>query len=187
MSAAYKATQEGNKFGNSETEIKRKPSEFITAQGSVYKYLPDGRTQRFKKATQELSEPRDIIVFFPPLATVRDWAMKAYREIFQGVENEAQYEALLLDYVHSPNKTIRITDQNGKELANNAEVAKAERVLAALVDKVDSAQSFYLPVSGDPKVGYRTYDTSKYKDRTGVTFRDKHLGNKVIEIRYEES
>jgi hypothetical protein len=187
MSETYQPEQEQGNPRKSETEIKRKPTEIITAMGSVYKYLPDGRTQRFKTATGELSEPQDTIVFIPPFETIKDWALKAYPKIFKGIENEAQYEALLVHYVHGGNKTIRVTDQTGKELTNNTEAAKAERVLAALVDKDDTTQSFYLPVSREPKIGYNTYDTTKYKDENGETVRDKHLGNKVTDIKYQES
>ncbi len=187
MSEKYQPAQEDDNLKKEETEIKRKPSEITTAMGSVYKYLPDGRTQRFKTATGELSQPQDTIVFFPPYAMIKDWAMKAYPEIFKGIENEAQYEATLVEYVHGGNKTIRVTDQTGKELANNAEAAKAERVLAALVDKDDSTQSFYLPVSREPRIGYNTYDTTKYKDENEQTMRDKHLGNKVVDVKYQES
>lgn len=42
---------------------RQKPAEVITARGSVYRYLSDGRTQRFKTATGELHEPQDTLVF----------------------------------------------------------------------------------------------------------------------------
>jgi hypothetical protein len=126
--------------------------------GSVYKYLPDGRTQRFKVATGELSEPQDTIVFMPSWERIGQWALQAYPEIFKGVENSAQYEALLVHYVHGGNKTIRIVDQTGAEMMNNAQADKAVRVFAALIDK----------------------------DENGQTMREKHLGNKVVDIKYQE-
>ncbi len=72
--------------------------EITTAKGSVYKYLPDGRTQRFKQATGELNDPQDSIVFIPPWDMIKAPAMKAYPEIFGHIENEAQYEQVLLEY-----------------------------------------------------------------------------------------
>lgn len=184
MPEKYQPSETNKNLEKVEAGIKRNPSEFTTNMGSVYKYLPDGRTQRFKTATGELSQPQDTIVFIPPFGMIKDWAIKIYPEIFKGIENEAQYEALLVHYVHGGNKTIRVTDQTGKELANNAEAAKAEKLLIALVDKDNPKQSFYLPVSIEPKVGYNTYDTTKYKDKNGKTIRNKHLGNKVISIKY---
>lgn len=52
-------------------EKKEKPQiDYVeTEKGSVYTYLPDGRTQRFKKAANETYSPQDAIVFIP------DWGI----------------------------------------------------------------------------------------------------------------
>lgn len=49
-----------------------KPSEIITEKGSVYRYLPDGRTQRYKAITNVLNEPMDVMVFVPPWELIKD-------------------------------------------------------------------------------------------------------------------
>jgi len=44
----------------------------VTANGSVYKYLPDGRIQRFKKAEGKLYEPQAMLVFVPDFKWVQE-------------------------------------------------------------------------------------------------------------------
>ena len=124
----------------------------------------------------------DQIVFIPPWESVASFARANYPAIFNHIENDALFEALLLDYVHEPGKTIRITDGQGHELQNNQEIAAADRVLILCLDKNNKDNSFYLPVSSNPKVGYRTYDTTKQPTEDGQAFRTKHLGNKVMSI-----
>ena len=165
---------------------KKKPSRFNTAQGSVYEYLPDGRTQRFKTAINEQQEPNDAIVFVPPWDLVKNEVKKNYPKIFEQIEGQGLFEALLLDYVKVPGHTMRITDGQGKELLSNGEIKAADKVFILCLDKKDLANSFYIPVSKEPKIGFQTYDTSKYVGEDGQTYRDKHLGNAVTEIEYAE-
>ncbi len=163
---------------------KKKPVRFKTSMGSVYEYLPDGRTQRFKTATNEQSEPQDTIVFVPPWDLIKEGAHRNYPKIFESIDNEGLYESLLLDYIHQPNHTIRITNREGKELTTSSQIQDTDRVYICCIDKDRPEDSFYLPVSKEPKVGYQTYDTTKYVGDDGETYRDKHLGNKVVEIEY---
>lgn len=163
---------------------KPKISEVVTARGSIYKYLPDGRTERFKTATQEQNNAQDVLVFIPPYDLVIEQARKLYPEIFRGIENQILYEQLLLEYAQGKGRTIRVVDEKGKELSSNKEVELAARAFAYFVDKQNQKNSFFLPISKEPKIGYQTYDTRKYKDADGETYRERHLGNKVTEIRY---
>ena len=159
---------------------------FKTAMGSIYEYLPDGRTQRFKTVENDRKKPMDQIVFIPPWDVIKDEARKNYPKIFQGIEGEGLYESLLLEYIHDRNKTIRITDNKGKELSNNQEIQATEHALIFCLDKSNPENSFYLRVSKEPRVGFLTFDTSKYKGSDGKTYRDKHIGNKVIDIEYSQ-
>lgn len=161
---------------------KEKPVRFKTSRGSVYEYLPDGRVQRFKTATQEQLEPQDAIVFIPPWDMVKGGAKKNYPEVFEFIDDEGLYESLLLEHVHSPDFTMRIVDGSGNELLSNAEIQSADRVYVSCINRKEPKKSFYLPVSKDPKIGYQTYDTTKYIAEDGKTYRNKHLGNKVVEI-----
>ena len=44
----------------------------VTEHGSVYQYLPDGRTQRQNKVKDKTYEPQDILVFVPPYEWVAE-------------------------------------------------------------------------------------------------------------------
>ena len=167
-----------------EKKEKPKPSELITERGSVYRYLPDGRTQRFKTATGELNEIQDTLTFIPPYDLVKEQGSKLYSDIFKGVENTAQYDQLLLEYAQLEGRTIRVIDENSKELTSVAEIENAKRVFLAFVDKNNAKNSFTLPVSKEPKLGYLTFDTRKYKGEDGKTYRERHIGNKVKDIKY---
>ena len=166
-----------------EKEEKR-PVELTTERGSVYQYLPDGRTQRFKTATGELNEPQDTLVFIPPYDLIGTQAVKAYPKIFNGVENETQFTQILLEYAQTSGKTIRVINGKGVELKDAQEVATAGQIFLYFVDKNNPKSNFFLPASKEPKLGYSTYDTRKYTDEQGGTIRERHMGNKVIDIKY---
>ncbi|VVB61402.1 Uncharacterised protein [uncultured archaeon] len=155
-----------------------------TAKGSVYKYLPDGRTQRFKKAENKMKEPQDALVFVPPY----DWVWKsAPKELIANNafgENELIYDEILLSYVQGEGKKNYIVDRNGRKLETNKQIAQTNGdVYLTFGDakKVD----FYIPVSKAPKLGWCTYDTRKYMNGA-QTMRERHLGNKVVKIAYRD-
>ncbi|MES2060143.1 MAG: hypothetical protein V4438_03870 [Patescibacteria group bacterium] len=162
-----------------------KPKRVTTSHGSIYNYLPDGRTQRFKTAEQKMSEPQDTLVYIPPWEKIKEKAKEAYPKVFGSIEDAVDYAQLLLKFAQTESYTMRVVDETGKELKSNAETAEAKRVLICFVDKKNIQDSFYLPVSIEPKVGYQTYDTRKYKDEHGETLRQRHVGNEVTEIEYE--
>jgi hypothetical protein len=168
-------------------QLTYKDIEYVeTTYGSVYKYLPDGRTQRFKKVTGELIEPQDALVFIPDYQTILSRAEKPEnaRKVFG--ENSAMYEETLLEYAQSSGKTMRIVDQNGKELGNNDEIDQAQKVSIAFVQKSRNGErdkvDFWIVVSKVPQIGFYTYDTTKHKDEDGRTLRDRHMGNQVVKI-----
>lgn len=166
-----------------ESTEKPKPIEFTTAKGSVYTYLPDGRTVRFKKATNEKLEPQDVCVFLPPWTEINTKAQEIYPEIFVGIENEVQFEQVILPYAQLPGYSMKVCDKEGSELTTNADVAKADQIFVLFLDKKNPNKSFYLPASGEPKVGYSTFDTRVY-EKDGKKMRSTHIGNKIVGIKY---
>lgn len=180
------AEKEGEQSVGIEKQEKPKPREVITEKGSVYKYLPDGRTQRFKTATGELNEKQDILVYIPPFDLIKEQALKLFPGIFKSIKNEAQYEQLLRDYFWAEGRTIRVIDQAGNEIWNSEDMEKADRAYLALIDKEDSSRSFTLPLSKEPKIGYQAFDARQYKDKDGETCHEGHIGHKVKEIKYNE-
>lgn len=159
-------------------------TELTTEQGSIYLSLPDGRTQRFKKATDELHEPQDVLVFIPPYKLIGATVVGHYPEIFKGVTNEDQFMQVLLKHVHSSGYTSRIVSNKGIELKKNQDVSNAERVFLHFISRSNPNDNFLLPVSKEPKLGYSTYDTRVYLDERGKNVRDRHLGNKIVDIKY---
>lgn len=176
---------EAEKVPSAERKEKR-PTEIVTARGSVYRYLPDGRTQRFKTKTGELNEPQDTLVFIPPFEMIGAKAAELYPDIFRGIENGLQFDEVLLGYAQLHGRTMRVVDENSSELRGNEEVRNAGRVFVQFIDRDDPKNSFVLPVSKDPKAGYNTFDTRKFIDEDGELKRERHIGNKVVEVKYAE-
>lgn len=154
----------------------------VTGKGSVYKYLPDGRTQRFKETTGEMNDPQDALVFVPDFEWVKKHASPKLLEKMG--DNETLYHEILLEYVQGKGKKNYIVDQKGNRLETNKEIAEAEtkgRVFLTFGD--DNNVDFSIPVSTKPEVGFNTFDTRKYKRDDGKGYeRESHLGNKVVEI-----
>ncbi len=158
-----------------------------TSHGSRYMYLPDGRTQRHKKVTNEVHDPQDLLVFIPMFDLIKKQGLEFYPSIFTGIENEVQFHQMLLEYGQHKDKTIRAMDKKSKEIFTNKEAKEAEKVFLAFVDKLDKNNSFSLPVSIVPKIGYNSFDTRKFINENGKSMRERHIGNKVTEIVYDEN
>lgn len=170
-------------FGNTEAEPKKLISEIVTAQGSIYRYLPDGRTQRYKTATEKLETPQDVIAFIPPWEIIQNQAAKLYPEIFGNVKDERQYEQTILPYAQLEGYTMRVIDEKGQELKTNYEVESVDRAFLSFIDRKNPKKNFTLPIATEPKLGYYTFDTRKFVDDNGETMRERHIGNKVVEIK----
>ena len=163
-------------------ELIKKPKSIITAKGSKYTYLDDGRTQRYKKVSNETSEPQDLLVFIPPWEKIRESAISHYPHIFKGIENQVQFEQVVLDYMHK-GKTIRPVNKEGKVLETTQKLAAGEEIFLAFINKEDG-NVFHLPVSKRPKIGWLTFDTRLYTDESGAIMRERHIGNAVTRIEY---
>lgn len=167
-----------------EESEKRLPKSIVTAKGSVYTYLSDGRTQRFKAAAGETNEPQDILVFIPPWDLIAEKAKKIYPEHLGGVENETIFQDILLEFAQLEGKTIRIIDESGSLLTTNEAVQKAQQVYMALIDKKDSKNSFNIPIGKRAVLGWNTLDTRRYTTPDGHSMHERHMGNKITQINY---
>lgn len=153
-----------------------------TANGSIYKYLSDGRTQRYKTAEKKTYEPQNALVYVPPYDWVQKNAPEKIRDMFG--DNELIYESIILSYVQGKEKKSYIINSKGEKLETNEQFLQTEGPLfLALGDrnKIDLC----IPVSMTPKLGHCTYDTTKYRDGEQY-FREKHFGNKVVKITYKD-
>ena len=119
-------------------ETIKKVKSFKTARGSEYTYLPDGRTQRFKAATDSKKEPQDAIVFIPDYQTLYDgkpddWTNETFYSYYG--ENEAQYKQILLEGIHYPENRVYIIDTFKKRVYTNEQVHNSKRVFFSLLFK----------------------------------------------------
>ncbi len=164
-------------------EAERKPTAVVTAQGSIYRYLPDGRTQRYKKAEEKEYPPMDLLVFVPDFAWVKKNAPPAILERF---ESNTQYEQDLLQGVQTKGSKSYIIDASGHKLETNQEVREAVKNGPIFFTFGKEGGVFTsIPVSPHPREGFYAYDSTRYPDDAeGNHLRERHLGNKVIEIRY---
>jgi len=134
---------------------------FKTAKGSVYTYLPDGRTQRFKTATKEQSEPQDLMVF------VKFKDSEQEQDFLEGIQRSERFGT-----------KVYLIDQQGNKYDTNEQAAGKDVRLALVKDGkvIDTVET-----STTPKVGYNTFDQRRFK-KDGENYRESHLGNKVTEI-----
>ena len=170
---------------NESTE-KRKPKTVTTSKGSIYTFLPDGRTQRYKTAEGKMEAPQDLLVFIPPWENIAQKAKELYPEIFSSIDNAIQFEQLLLEYmVKGSPKTIRPAI-DGNETYSLVGTTPEATVFLNFINKETKRVDFALPTSREPKVGYSTFDARKFLDITdNITKRERHIGNKIVSIGYE--
>ncbi len=159
----------------------KKIRSFETSMGSSYRYLPDGRTQRFKKVENREYEPQDVIVFIPDWNTLLKKAPKEFIDRFDGNENE--FEQQILSY--SREMKIYIINEDGKKMTSNQEAQSQKSLFLAFCKESRSEPDFMIPVVTKPKEGWTPYDTRKYFDETEKQWkRDQHIGNEVVKINY---
>ena len=181
------ARDEMEKITDDEYENREEISFIETAKGSVYNYLPDGRTRRYKRVENKYYEPQDAIVFIPDY----EWVSKSATKDILGRlgENEVQYEQTMLEYAQMKGYKIYIVDQGGNKLETNKQIQNAKGPVflwfghreAPAGEEEKLTQDFSIPVSSKPREGYYTFDTRKYKSED-KTMRDVHIGNKVVRI-----
>jgi hypothetical protein len=171
----------------SESVEKLKPKSLTTAKGSIYTYLPDGRTQRYKKATETLEAPQDLLVFIPPFEKVIDKARELYPNFFTNIENDTQFQQLLLEYMTKDGtKTIR-PGADQQEIYSLIGTPRDLQVFLYFIDKIKNKVDFILPTSREAKIGYNTFDARKFYDEGAKQhMRERHIGNKVVSIEYEQ-
>ncbi|MFB6246328.1 MAG: hypothetical protein ABEI74_01920 [Candidatus Pacearchaeota archaeon] len=151
---------------------------FETGKGSVYKYLPNWKTQRFKKIENETKDPSDAIVFIPNY----EWFQENINtDITKTLgNNEEEMNQIFLEYIHSKPGRTYINDSEGKILRNNMEIHlnQGPTLLSFVKNK---ELDFYIPVAKDPRIGFQPYDTRTYQ-KNGTRMRSSHIGHKVTSI-----
>ena len=132
-------------------------STIITKKGSVYRNLGEGKTQRFKRATNEVCRIQDLLCFVK----------------FNNDEHLQEFlRAVQLRGVHGK---VYVIDKTGKNYDSLIGV-KEEVKLAILKDNKWVA---FANVSKEPVVGYSTFDQVRFIEG-GVSYREVHIGNDIV-------
>ena len=170
-------------------EEKETVSYVETEKGSMYRYLPDGHTQRYKKTEDKHYEPQDALVFIPDWSWVSKNAPK--NVLVKLGENETQYAQTILEYAQIKGNKIYIVDEGGNKLETNQTIKETDGPVFLWFGHTKTTgeedkliQDFAIPVSSKAQKGYYTFDTRKYKTEEG-TKREVHIGNRVKEIVYK--
>ena len=137
---------------------------FETSKGSIYTVLPNGKTQRFKTAANELSEPNDLIVFVK-------------------FKNSKQEQDFLSAQNRQGGQKLYVVDSEGNLYDTNEQVQGKDVKLAIIKDGkvVETVET-----SLEPKVGYNTFDQRRF-EKDGEKYRSSHLGNTIVKINYKKS
>lgn len=160
--------------------LEKEVDKVITAKGSIYQYLDNGKTQRWKKATNTLCEPQDVLVYIPN----HEWVLRSAPESMKHTfgNDKFEYAQMLRDYIHMDEHTIRIVDSQGRPIRSNSE-AKRVQPYAALIRGNKTTHA--IPVTPNPVIGFNPFDFRYFKEGN-VTHKEKHLGNPVVEIIYKQ-
>jgi hypothetical protein len=168
----------------SNAELSELPKSITTANGSVYSYLEDGTTQRFKSAEGEIKEPQNVLTFIPRIDRITDW--ENYDRLPEWIRdngNDQVMEILAADYIHNPKKRVVLTNELNEVVRSNTDALTANSLLLQFVDVETNQTEFALPVSSKPEVGDTTYD-ARYFEKDGKEHISSHIGSAVTDIEY---
>ncbi len=127
----------------------------VTERGSVYRYLPNGKTQRFKTLENHLSPVKDLLVFIPD----------------QG------HAELVLDYVHTPNTRVRVVNKTGRHLKSNDDIDRDGGPIHITLGRGETIDHRVF-VSHLPEIGRSAFDQTINPDGSSRL----HLGHAVSKI-----
>lgn len=148
-------------------EVPKKAASFTTTMGSVYKYDSEGRTSRFKTATGEQHETQDITVF-------------------ANISPETQMKLLGAIHEVGDDKVYVLERQEngeGRIIRKREEVKDPQKLYLGIVSGGKILTNG--PAVLEPRIGYTVFDTRQFQ-KDGQRFTERHLGNKVATIEYEQ-
>jgi len=151
----------------------RRVKTFKTAQGSIYTYDQDGKTTRFKTATGEQQKRQDITVFANLTPDEEQEVLHAYQHVDDKYKNSKVY------IVERQKGNVPKFLFDIKDIKDPNEIC-----LVVILDKNTGAYSLVKKASVTPTVGSNAFDMRQWNE-DGQTLRERHLGNKVVDIQYE--
>lgn len=173
-----------SEMGESDENTILLPKKIITAEGSEYTYLENGKTQRFKTVEQDMKEQQDVLVFIPRINSLKEWAHYDHLPNWVKEYTDDQVKEILArEYVHNTSRRVFLVDGSGKIIRNNQEASVASELLLSFGNQ--ETTDFALPVSTDPSLGSNTFDARFFKNEAGEDVYSCHIGNTVINIEYQ--
>ncbi len=154
---------------STEGDIRRVKS-FSTERGSVYTYDSDGKSTRFRTATQEQCPREDITVF---------------------VDLDGLEEADVLSAMYSTSSTMKAhvleVEEEGKSpriIRDISEVKDPNKVAVGVIK--DGSYRLFKKASVTPVVGWCPFEYRRFEE-DGQWFSSRHVGNRVTNVEYENS
>lgn len=152
-------------------ETEKRVKSFKTAKGSVYTYDKDGKTTRYKTASQEPQDRQDITVFVNLSLDEEQEVLRAYRHVDDAHKNSKVY---VLE---------KQRDGKPKVIREIGEITDPQSIYLAVL--TDGNYSLLKKASTIPTIGQDVFDSRQFKEN-GQWFTERHFGNKVTEIEYAD-
>lgn len=146
--------------------IRDKVDKITTEKWSVYTFLSDWTTQRFKTKTWEKNEAMDLLIFFNPWTKLDT--------LLAGLHNQM---AWIETTVRALNKS------NWKRIETTKEAIEAEKswdLILAVINVTDNVTIWFVEATTIPRNWLHIFDAN-YSNWNYV----KHIWNKVIKIDYK--
>ncbi len=142
------------------------PTGFKTEKGSVYKYTPEGHSERWKFDGSH-HEPMGIAVFVEDTPASLDVLTRLNTE-----QSHLPPDQRKRAYV------VEFTDNKARKIYDINDVTNPDRLFFAMINGNHKIVQ-HTPVSLQPKVGTRVFEISKSADGKSTT---RHPGHKVSEV-----
>ena len=152
-------------------ETVKKVESFKTSRGSIYTYDDEGKTTRYKKATEKLQPKHDLTVFADL------------------TEDEREQIELAIFSFGEPEEKVYVLEGKPKkhlEIRRDISEVKDPDNLFLVILEGGERYTLFKKATLTPTIGYTVYETRSYYDDDGQYWTSRHMGNKVVEINYEE-
>jgi len=134
-------------------------STIITKKGSVYRSLCEGKTQRFKRATNEVCRIQDLLCFV------------------KFNNNEHLQEFLRAVQLRGICGKVYVVDKSGNTYDTLLGITDENSLRLAIVQ--NNTCTRYARISLTPVIGYATFDQTRFVVE-GVSYRESHIGNDIV-------
>ncbi len=156
-----------------------------TEDGSEYKYLTDGRIQRYDPVEDAYYPPVDILVYIPDYEWIKKNVPKVLRDRYT-FDDDDDYSKNILNHLNNIQDLILVVDQDGEEVRERAEMENAEKLFLKLVERDEYNKvinKLYIPVAKSPVVKFRTFGKSWHiEEEIDLVSTEAHISDEVAEV-----